>query len=389
MDILNFISWVRGRRQVTTVDANRTLIPVGLKDGRRDDDYIAGAITVQDFVNQYGTGPQGPIGPAGPQGVQGPIGAQGIPGPVGPAGLNWQGAWSALGTYVIDDAVGYNGASWFCIDPVGPSVTTPDLDPTNWALLAAEGAQGPQGIPGVQGPTGAQGPAGTFIPFLEYDLTDKTVWNNGQANIGSNTTYGEASLAVNTTGSSNTAIGAATLNSNNTGSENTAIGFQALKNNTTGTDNVAIGTDALLLNDTSSASIAIGNNVLTSNVAGFENVAIGHNAMFFNTSGVVNVALGGAALNANTTGGGNVAIGVQSLLLNTSGSNNTAVGYDTRSGNFSGSVILGANATATANNQFVAGSSTVNAGAVASEVNTSTQVWNVIINGVARKILLA
>ena len=93
MDILNFISWVRGRRQVTTVDANRTLIPVGLKDGRRDDDYIAGAITVQDFVNQYGTGPQGPIGPAGPQGVQGPIGAQGIPGPVGPAGPKHRAPW--------------------------------------------------------------------------------------------------------------------------------------------------------------------------------------------------------------------------------------------------------------------------------------------------------
>jgi hypothetical protein len=100
--------------------------------------------------------------PAGPQGVQGFQGPQGIPGPVGPAGLNWQGAWSASGTYVIDDAVGYDGASWFCIDPVGPSVTTPDLDPTNWALLAAEGAQGPQGIPGVQGPTGAQGPSGGY-----------------------------------------------------------------------------------------------------------------------------------------------------------------------------------------------------------------------------------
>jgi hypothetical protein len=162
MDILNFISWIRSRRQVTTVDPAKTLIPLGIKDGRRDDEYIAGAITVQDLANQIGSSSQGPIGPAGPQGVQGPIGAQGIPGPVGPAGLNWQGAWSALGTYVIDDAVGYNGASWFCINPVGPSVTTPDLDPTNWALLAAEGAQGPQGIPGVQGPTGAQGPSGGY-----------------------------------------------------------------------------------------------------------------------------------------------------------------------------------------------------------------------------------
>jgi hypothetical protein len=162
MDVLNFIYWIRAGRKVTTVDANRTLIPLGLKDGRRDDEYLAGAISVADFVSQYG---QGPVGPAGPQGVQGPIGAQGIPGPVGPAGLNWQSAWSASGTYVIDDAVGYNGASWFCINPVGPSVTTPDLDPTNWALLAAEGAQGPQGIPGVQGPTGAQGPAGSIAPY--------------------------------------------------------------------------------------------------------------------------------------------------------------------------------------------------------------------------------
>jgi len=162
MDILNFISWIKGGRIVTSVDPSQTLIPVGLKDGRRDDGYISGAISVTDFVSQYG---QGPVGPAGSQGVQGPIGSQGIPGPVGPAGLNWQGAWSALNTYVIDDAVGYDGASWFCINPVGPSVTTPDLDLTNWALLAAEGAQGPQGIPGVQGPTGATGPSGTAAPY--------------------------------------------------------------------------------------------------------------------------------------------------------------------------------------------------------------------------------
>jgi hypothetical protein len=54
MDILNFISWIRGGRQVTTVDPAKTLLPVGLKDGRRDDDYLAGAITVQDFANLVG-----------------------------------------------------------------------------------------------------------------------------------------------------------------------------------------------------------------------------------------------------------------------------------------------------------------------------------------------
>lgn len=54
MDILNFISWIRGGRQVNTVDPAKTLIPVGLKDGRRDDEYLAGAISVQDLAAQVG-----------------------------------------------------------------------------------------------------------------------------------------------------------------------------------------------------------------------------------------------------------------------------------------------------------------------------------------------
>lgn len=57
MDILNFISWIRGKRQVTTVDPAKTLLPVGIKDPKRDDEYIAGAITVEDFATQIGGGP--------------------------------------------------------------------------------------------------------------------------------------------------------------------------------------------------------------------------------------------------------------------------------------------------------------------------------------------
>lgn len=87
----------------------------------------------------------------GPQGPQGP---QGVPGPVGPIGLLWQGSWSASGTYNINDAVGFGGASYFCINPVGPSVSDPATDTTNWALLAAQGATGPQGPQGIQGPAG-------------------------------------------------------------------------------------------------------------------------------------------------------------------------------------------------------------------------------------------
>jgi hypothetical protein len=110
-------------------------------------------------------GPQGPIGLTGPQGdpgatgvdgLQGPQGIQGIAGPIGPAGLNWQGQWVSGTSYVEDDAVGFDGASWFCILATSGS-TNPDVDTTHWALLASQGAQGIQGPQGIQGEVGPQG----------------------------------------------------------------------------------------------------------------------------------------------------------------------------------------------------------------------------------------
>ena len=97
MDILNFISWIKGKRIVTTVPPSQTLIPVGLKDGRRDDDYLAGAITAQDFINQIAT--------IVPTGSQGPIGPQGVAGPVGPAGPDGPNAENVVCKceYVFDD----------------------------------------------------------------------------------------------------------------------------------------------------------------------------------------------------------------------------------------------------------------------------------------------
>jgi hypothetical protein len=185
MDILNFISWIRGKRVVTSVDPNKTLLPVGLKDPRRDDAYLAGAITVQDFIGQITPGATGPTGPQGPQGlqgiagpqgnqgatgpagIQGPSGVQGIqgnPGPVGPAGLTWEGSWIPGVSYTVNDSVGYNGASWYCIAPTS-GTTPPNLATANWALLASQGAQGPQGIQGLQGIQGAVGPQGIQGPI--------------------------------------------------------------------------------------------------------------------------------------------------------------------------------------------------------------------------------
>ena len=174
MDILNFISWIKGRRQVTSVDAAKTLLPVGLKDGRRDDEYIAGAITVQDFVAQYGTGPQGPpgadgapgangaLGPQGIQGIQGlvgPTGAQGVAGPVGAAGLTFVGAFNNTLGYSIDDVVFFGGSSYVALAnipaPIFPAVLpNPNVDTVNWNFLAIQGLTGPQGPQGIPGPAG-------------------------------------------------------------------------------------------------------------------------------------------------------------------------------------------------------------------------------------------
>jgi hypothetical protein len=150
-------------------------------------------------------------GPQGPQGVQGPVGPQGAIGPVGPAGLNWQGAWSASGTYVIDDAVGYNGASWFCIGNVGPSATPPDVDTANWALLAAQGAQGPIGATGAQGPVGPQGPAGgatykVYSALVAYNSGGLVVITVFENTLGASITWGTGAFGVSAAGTASSPV---------------------------------------------------------------------------------------------------------------------------------------------------------------------------------------
>jgi hypothetical protein len=56
MDILNFISWIRGGRKFTNVDPATTLVPVGVRDNRRDDKYLTGGISVEDLAAQIGGG---------------------------------------------------------------------------------------------------------------------------------------------------------------------------------------------------------------------------------------------------------------------------------------------------------------------------------------------
>lgn len=128
------------------------------------------------------TGPQGSAGPTGPQGppgvkgdtgdkgdtgaqgIEGVQGIQGVPGsrgPVGPAGLTWQGTWDRAHDYVQDDAVYYNGASYFATgDPAIGDVPDVANSWTPLSLRGIQGATGPQGTQGIQGIPGATGPTG-------------------------------------------------------------------------------------------------------------------------------------------------------------------------------------------------------------------------------------
>lgn len=131
-------------------------------------------------------GVQGPQGPIGLTGTQGPAGPQGIAGPVGPAGLEWRGAWVSGTSYIVDDAVGFNGASWFCVNATS-GTTSPNLDPTNWALLAAQGSQGPQGPQGIQGTPGNGGVINTYEDVYSstnsapFPTSSKTIWRFNSA----------------------------------------------------------------------------------------------------------------------------------------------------------------------------------------------------------------
>ena len=126
--------------------------------------------SIVDLANGGVVGSEGPQGPTGAQGIQGVAGTTGA---VGPAGLEWRGPWSPTTSYIEDDAVGWGGASWFCIlATIGTQV--PSLDATHWALLASQGAIGPIGAQGPTGPQGLSGGAGTLQQTVDNgnEVTD-------------------------------------------------------------------------------------------------------------------------------------------------------------------------------------------------------------------------
>ena len=171
---------------------------------------------------------------------------------------------------------------------------------------------------------------------LQFGINSPTVYNSGGGNIVTNTSFGQASLEYNTTGSNNSAFGNTSLQMNTTGSNNVAFGATALSSNTTGNDNLALGKTSLRYNTTGVYNLAIGNSSLMNNTTASYNLAIGKDAMLSNTTGEINVALGGSSLRNNTQGNSNLAIGYGASYSNTTANNNTSFGIYSLYNNLTG-----------------------------------------------------
>ena len=232
--------------------------------------------------------------------------------------------------------------------------------------------------------------------------------NGGTHNIA----IGHRVLKFNTIGNANTAIGYSTMSENISGVENNAIGNGALGLQTTGDGNTANGFIALLsINGsrntamghgaawgtaftslplgTASDNTSIGYQSLVDLLNGTENTAVGAGAAASTVNGTQNTAIGFASGGYAVATTKNTSVGSLSLWQNVLGNYNTTLGFNTQATDFNECIVLGADASATASNQFVVGSAGRPAGAVTTETNTSTKVWNVVINGVPVKILLA
>jgi len=129
-----------------------------------------------------------------------------------------------------------------------------------------------------------------LIGHLQYDNTDKTIWNNGKNNVTTNSSFGQLAFNSNVTGTNNSVYGYSALSFNTDGSSNVAIGRYAgtysssvggfqnqhstnsvfLGENTVAKDNNAGNTNEIVIGSSAigngSNSVTIGNNSIIKTV---------------------------------------------------------------------------------------------------------------------------
>jgi hypothetical protein len=213
---------------------------------------------------------------------------------------------------------------------------------------------------------------GSLPVLLEFNDSEKTIWNNGKNNISENTGFGDSVLKSITTGSFNAVFGYRAGQSMTTGAQNTAIGNNSLSGNISGLANVAIGSNSLVYS-TSSYNNAVGYQALQSQTTGDYNTGLGFKALFANQTGFNNVAIGYNSLGYIIGASNNVGLG------NNAGANAT-IGTITSSSN---SVFVGTSSKAEADsqtNQIVIGFNAIGAGSNTATLG-NTAITKTILRG--------
>lgn len=239
----------------------------------------------------------------------------------------------------------------------------------------------------------------------------------------------------------NTVLGLDAFQSNTTGTLNTAIGYQVLKNSTIASTNVGIGAESLRDNVSGNSNIAVGVAALQQNTTGIENTAIGHISFLFNNSSrntslgaytgynsragdntyigyrsgneawnggsntavgseshksvfnsnaQNNVAVGKNALLAVSNGSNNVALGASAMQNITTGNNNIFIGNAADAlGGITGTIVIGSEAQASADNQLVIGSGSYPVGTFTAYTGAAAETWEIIVNGNPVKLMVA
>lgn len=241
MDVLNFISWLKSKRQVTTVDASQTLIPLGLKDARRGDAYLPGAISVEDFMA---------LTPGLPNFIQ----YNEINKTLWNAGYSNDSTCTSYGEYALDGSTGnFNtGIGYFT------------LFNNSFSYNTAVGSQALRSSSGQQntaiGYNALKNNGASYcVAIGSNSLGALSVGNQGARNTG----IGAEALGYMTTGNFNTGTGSGSLSGVTTGTSNTGFGYAAGSNITVGSHNTFIGAFASADATNISGSIVIGRGAVT------------------------------------------------------------------------------------------------------------------------------
>ena len=146
-----------------------------------------------------------------------------------------------------------------------------------------------------------------LIAHLKYNNANETIWNNGNGNVVTNTSFGLSALNNNSSGIDNSAYGNASMSGNTTGQYNSALGSLSLRFNSTGSHNIAFGTAAgayiansITANAISNNSVflgsqskALGNNQTNQIVIGYDAVGNGSNSVTLGNTSITKTILQG------------------------------------------------------------------------------------------------